>query len=88
MKFISIIVAAGTAALAVAAPSKRQAKSSKLQFWGVNESGAEFGQTNLPGVYNKDYTWYDLNSIDVSDYIKRPRLHILTTSFRPSSPAA
>ncbi|PSK34883.1 hypothetical protein B9Z65_1466 [Elsinoe australis] len=64
MKFISIIVAAGTAALAVAAPSKRQAKSSKLQFWGVNESGAEFGQTNLPGVYNKDYTWYDLNSID------------------------
>ncbi|KAF2220245.1 glycoside hydrolase superfamily [Elsinoe ampelina] len=62
MKFSSILVAS-TATLALAAPSKRQSKN-KLQFWGVNESGAEFGQTNLPGTYNKDYTWYDLNAIN------------------------
>ncbi|PNS19619.1 hypothetical protein CAC42_7463 [Sphaceloma murrayae] len=63
MKFITIIAAAGTAALAVAAPTKRAVKL-KLQFWGINESGAEFGQQSLPGLYNKDYTWYDLNAID------------------------
>lgn len=40
--------------------------SKKFQFWGINESGAEFGSSDLPGVYGKDYTWYNLSSYDVS----------------------
>ena len=50
-----------TAALALAAPTKR---ASKLQFFGVNESGPEFGEGNLPGTYGKDYIWPTLSTID------------------------
>lgn len=28
-----------------------------IQYAGVNLSGAEFGQDNLPGTFNSDYTW-------------------------------
>ncbi len=28
-----------------------------IQYAGVNLSGAEFGQGNLPGTFNSDYTW-------------------------------
>ncbi|PPQ67529.1 hypothetical protein CVT25_006070 [Psilocybe cyanescens] len=36
----------------------------KFQFFGVNESGAEFGQTAWPGALGKDYTWPSPSSID------------------------
>jgi hypothetical protein len=43
---------------AVAAPSTEKKKRvSKLQYFGVNESGAEFGNTAIPGELGKDYTW-------------------------------
>ncbi|KIK63017.1 glycoside hydrolase family 5 protein [Collybiopsis luxurians FD-317 M1] len=35
----------------------------KFKFFGVNESGAEFGNTVIPGTLGKDYTWPDPNSI-------------------------
>lgn len=58
MRFGSILVAASTTALAVAAPSAEKSKrTSKFQWFGVNESGAEFGNTILPGQLGKDYTW-------------------------------
>ena len=64
MRFLSLLLAGVTAGLALTAPTKKK-RGSRLRFFGVNESGAEFGNGNLPGVYNHDYTWYDLSTIDV-----------------------
>ncbi|KAF8149888.1 endoglucanase [Crassisporium funariophilum] len=36
----------------------------KFQYFGVNESGAEFGNTKWPGVLGTDYTWPSPSSID------------------------
>ncbi|CAK3894920.1 glycoside hydrolase [Lecanosticta acicola] len=63
MRLSSILFAAGTATLALAAPSSKK-RASGIQFWGVNESGAEFGSSNIPGTYGTDYTWYNLSTID------------------------
>ncbi|KAI1343884.1 glycoside hydrolase family 5 protein [Xylariaceae sp. FL0016] len=59
MRFIQILTAAATFASAVAAPAATptRKRASKFQFVGVNESGAEFGNMNLPGRLDKDYTW-------------------------------
>lgn len=53
----STLVTLSTAALAVAAPSQKQKRVSNFQFFGVNESGAEFGNGNIPGTLGTDYTW-------------------------------
>ena len=58
MRFGSLLVAASTAVLVVAAPSMEKKKRvSKFRWFGVNESGAEFGNTAIPGELGKDYTW-------------------------------
>ncbi|KAL0954437.1 hypothetical protein HGRIS_003416 [Hohenbuehelia grisea] len=36
----------------------------KFRFFGVNQSGAEFGNQNIPGVLGTDYTWPSPSSID------------------------
>ncbi|KAF5327666.1 hypothetical protein D9619_004867 [Psilocybe cf. subviscida] len=36
----------------------------KFKFFGVNESGAEFGDGKIPGVLGTDYTWPSPSSID------------------------
>ncbi|GJE85681.1 glycoside hydrolase family 5 protein [Phanerochaete sordida] len=36
----------------------------KFKFFGVNESGAEFGNLNIPGVLGTDYTWPSPSSVD------------------------
>ncbi|KAH8112648.1 glycoside hydrolase [Phellopilus nigrolimitatus] len=36
----------------------------KFKFFGVNESGAEFGNTVIPGTLGTDYTWPSPSSID------------------------
>ncbi|GES62082.1 putative endoglucanase [Aspergillus terreus] len=46
--------------LALAAPNKR---ASSFVWFGSNESGAEFGQGNIPGVLGKDYIWPDASAI-------------------------
>jgi endoglucanase len=67
MKFTEVLVTAATLAGAVAAPMEAQKKrASKFQFVGVNESGAEFGNTALPGRLDKDYTWPSQSAITVS----------------------
>lgn len=66
MRFLSILLAAGTASLALAAPVSPRAKTFK--FFGVNESGPEFGNKNFPGTKGKDYVWPTLSTIDVSEY--------------------
>ncbi|OCL02633.1 glycoside hydrolase family 5 protein [Glonium stellatum] len=65
MRFFSLLLAAGTAGLALAAPiGEKKKRVSKMKFFGVNESGPEFGNTNLPGTKGKDYTWPTLSTID------------------------
>ena len=63
MLFSSIFAAAALAGAAFAAPSDKR-QNAKLKWFGINESGAEFGEKNFTGVYGKEYIWYDLNSID------------------------
>ncbi|TVY32370.1 Endo-beta-1,4-glucanase B [Lachnellula subtilissima] len=50
------------------APNERNVSTNKKRsnFWfaGVNESGAEFGSTNLPGTKGTDYTWPLTSSVD------------------------
>ncbi|APA07926.1 hypothetical protein SS1G_00458 [Sclerotinia sclerotiorum 1980 UF-70] len=47
-----------------AAPSSA-ATSGKLQWIGASESGAEFGQGNLPGVVGTDYTFPNTSAIQI-----------------------
>ncbi|KAJ5232374.1 hypothetical protein N7468_005330 [Penicillium chermesinum] len=75
MKVSNLILAASTASLAAAyprgrpvAPSEKSVATKRangLTWVGVSESGAEFGQTNLPGTLGKDYTWPDTTKIQV-----------------------
>ena len=65
MLFSNIFAAAALVSAALAAPSDKETRANrKLKWFGINESGAEFGEKNFPGVYNKDYTWYDTKTID------------------------
>jgi endoglucanase len=41
------------------------ATAAKFTFTGVNESGGEFGEANLPGALGKDYIWPSTSAIDV-----------------------
>ncbi|KAI9658420.1 MAG: hypothetical protein M1821_002553 [Bathelium mastoideum] len=63
MHFLQFATACAAVASAATIPAKKRNAdaSNKLEFFGVNESGAEFG-TAIPGVYNTDYTWYDLST--------------------------
>ncbi|KAL3424506.1 endoglucanase 3 [Phlyctema vagabunda] len=47
----------------VAVPSSTASKNGTLQWLGANQSGAEFGQTNIPGVLGTDYTWPTTSAI-------------------------
>ena len=71
MLFKDIFAAAAFASTAFAAPSEKR-QSNKLEWFGINESGAEFGEKNFPGVKNKDYVWPTLSTIDVSKH-ERPK---------------
>ena len=58
MHFSSLLLTVTIAVLVLAAPSTEKKKRvSKFQWFGVNESGAEFGNANIPGTLGKDYTW-------------------------------
>ncbi|USP76691.1 glycoside hydrolase family 5 protein [Curvularia clavata] len=52
------------AAAAAAGSSSASQASGKLKWFGINESGPEFGEANLPGLYNKDYIWIDTKQVD------------------------
>lgn len=86
MRLTTYFTAAGLAALAFAAPASRK-RSGKLQFVGVNESGPEFGESNLPGVYGTDYYWPTLSTIDtfVSKGMNTFRINILMERLVPNS---
>jgi endoglucanase len=63
MLLTNLFSVAALASTAFAAPSSKRS-SKKMEWFGINESGAEFGEKNFTGVYGKEYTWYDLNTID------------------------
>lgn len=73
MRFLNVLLGAATAATVLAAPAGQSAttksavlkRHSKFQFTGVSQSGAEFGEGNVPGQLNKDYFWPAHASIDV-----------------------
>jgi endoglucanase len=45
--------------------SAASATGTGFQWFGVNESGAEFGATNIPGTLGTDYTWPNTSAIDI-----------------------
>ncbi|KAH8760554.1 extracellular endoglucanase [Diaporthe sp. PMI_573] len=70
MRFLNVVLGAVAVTSAVAAPTTTtrnagvEKRKSKFLFTGVNESGAEFGQGNLPGTLGTDYTWPVHSTID------------------------
>ncbi|KAF2201350.1 endo-beta-1,4-glucanase [Delitschia confertaspora ATCC 74209] len=85
MRFISLLAAALTASLAVAAPVKEK-RVSKFKFFGVNESGPEFGEKNFPGTKGKDYVWPTQSTIDqfISKGFNTFRINILMERIIPN----
>lgn len=66
MNLFSLITIVLSVAPVFAAPkSQRLSKRKNFLFAGVNESGAEFGTGDIPGVLGTDYTWPVTSSIDV-----------------------
>jgi endoglucanase len=63
MRFQNILAATALVSAVFAAPTEEK-RQSKLKWFGINESGAEFGEKNFTGVYGKEYIWYDFKTID------------------------
>ncbi|KAM3075471.1 hypothetical protein ACMFMG_007618 [Clarireedia jacksonii] len=55
--------AVASSAVAVSSSASKATSSGKLQWIGANESGAEFGQNNIPGTVGKDYTFPSTSAI-------------------------
>lgn len=84
----NLLAAAALAATAFASPlEKRQNSTRKLQWFGINESGAEFGEKNFTGVYGTEYIWYDLSTIDqfIAQGVNMFRLNFLMERVTPGS---
>jgi endoglucanase len=74
MKFTNLVLAASAASLAAAYPRARDVvpakqsikkRSSGFTWVGVSESGAEFGEGNVPGTLGSDYTWPETSQIKI-----------------------
>nr|ARO48344.1 cellulase [Stegonsporium opalus] len=78
-------LAVSIAALASSATAQNSTK--KLKWFGINESGAEFGEKNFTGVYGKEFTWYDLSSIDkfMAQGVNHFRLNFLMERLTPNN---
>ncbi|KAF2490819.1 glycoside hydrolase [Lophium mytilinum] len=90
MKLSTLFVAAGLASSTLARTFARAPYANttrKLKWFGINESGAEFGDTVFPGVYGKDYTWYDLDTIDtfISSGMNMFRINFLMERLIPNN---
>jgi endoglucanase len=72
MRFVALLAGAATLAAVVASPTTGTAtvkkRKSSFLFTGVNESGAEFGNTAIPGQLGKDYIWPVHSAIDVGTF--------------------
>lgn len=76
MKFTNIVLAASAATVACAYPRGRDVVPTKqsadlkkrangFTWLGVSESGAEFGEHNIPGTLEQDYTWPKTSQIQI-----------------------
>ncbi|KAK5128249.1 hypothetical protein LTR85_002916 [Meristemomyces frigidus] len=85
MRLSTFLLAAGLSTLVHAAPTHKK-RANKLQFFGVNESGPEFGTGDLPGVYGTDYTWPILSTYDtfIAQGMNTFRVNILMERLTPS----
>ncbi|KAI9711420.1 MAG: hypothetical protein M1812_007165 [Candelaria pacifica] len=63
MYFHSLLVAA-LAAISLASPIK-QKRVKNFKYFGVNQSGGEWGLNSIPGTSGKDYLWPNTSSIDI-----------------------
>ncbi|ORY03921.1 glycoside hydrolase superfamily [Clohesyomyces aquaticus] len=85
----NLLAAAAMVATALAAPTeeKRQSSTRKMQWFGINESGAEFGEKNFTGVYGKEFIWYDLATVDkfIAQGMNMFRLNFLMERLTPNS---
>ncbi|KAI9037989.1 putative extracellular endoglucanase/cellulase [Aspergillus affinis] len=64
MRITSLIMAASAAGMVSAYPKRDMKKrDAGFNWFGVSESGAEFGQTNIPGTLGTDYTWPETSKI-------------------------
>lgn len=85
MLFKNFLAVATLATAVFAAPTAEKRQTRKLKWFGINESGAEFGEAVIPGVYGKQYTWYDLNTID--QFIAQG-MNMFRLNFRKRLPAS
>src|SRR6476620_9322522 len=51
----------------------------EIRYTGVNLAGAEFGQQNLPGTYNSDYTYPTQTEVD---YFRSKGMNTFRLCFR------
>ncbi|KAJ6135796.1 hypothetical protein N7512_000956 [Penicillium capsulatum] len=74
MRSTITMLAASAASLVCAYPRETEGLSSKrsiakrtsgFTWFGVSESGAEFGESNIPGTLGADYTWPETSKIQV-----------------------
>ncbi|CAA9964264.1 Glycoside hydrolase family 5 protein [Pyrenophora teres f. maculata] len=86
MLLTNLFAVAALASAAFAAPAEKR-QTRKMKWFGINESGAEFGETKFPGVYGKDYIWYDLNTLDqfMNQGMNMFRLNFLMERLTPGS---
>lgn len=87
----TLFLAAIAASLSFAAPTaKEERASSKFTFFGVNESGPEFGETKLPGTLGTDYVWPNLTTIPtfVQQGMNTFRVHVLMERLTEKSMSA
>jgi len=74
-------------ALVLCAPLALKKRVTNFKWFGVNESGAEFGSGNIPGVLGTDYTWPLTSSIDtlIGDGFNLFRIPILMERIIPTT---
>ncbi|CAG8140142.1 unnamed protein product [Penicillium salamii] len=66
MRLDHIALLAAVAGSAAASPVKSHTKrASPFKWFGTSESGAEFGEGNLPGTFGTDYTFPDVDTIKI-----------------------
>ncbi|KAL5120593.1 hypothetical protein ACEQ8H_001612 [Pleosporales sp. CAS-2024a] len=87
MLFKNVLAFTAFFGAAFAAPGEEKRQDGKLQWFGINESGAEFGEKNFTGVYGREYIWYDLNTIDefIDQGMNMFRLNFLMERLTPNS---
>ncbi|CEJ55762.1 Putative Endo-beta-1,4-glucanase B [Penicillium brasilianum] len=86
MKLNTVILLAAAAGSAVAAPLKNAKRASSFEWFGTSESGAEFGEGNLPGVWGTDYIFPDTSTIQtlIDDGMNIFRVQFLMERLTPS----